>query len=146
MKKILLFTLWAALIMPKFLSAQELLPWIVLSDVQYQPDPDNPDPLAPQLPIFGYSLKQINATEVLMRGYTIPLDVGGESYALSENPYASCFFCGGGSRESILELQLRDYSRKYKIDEILTFKGKLILNQTGMGLNYILTDAEPVEE
>ncbi|MEM7109295.1 MAG: DUF3299 domain-containing protein, partial [Bacteroidota bacterium] len=61
----------------------------------------------------------------------------------SRYPYASCFFCGSGGPESIVELQLKPDHPKFKMDQRVTITGTLVLNYDDIyQCNYIMTDAE----
>ena len=65
---------------------------------------------------------------------------------LSANPYSSCFFCGQAGPESVMEIQLLKQYDGLRMDQVITFKGKLRLNADDIyQLNYILEDAEVVE-
>ncbi|MBK8042719.1 MAG: DUF3299 domain-containing protein [Haliscomenobacter sp.] len=96
------------------------------------------------VPIFGKTPKSYEGKEVHISGYVIPLDV--RVYALSKNPYAACFFCGAAGPETIVELQIGpDGAKRYKMDQWMTFKGILRLNDSDVShFNYILEKAVPV--
>ena len=95
------------------------------------------------VPEFGESLKNLEGKEIAIKGFLIPLDVEANLYVLSANPYAACFFCGNAGPESIMSLKFGDQPRRYELDEVVMFKGKLKLNSTDVDeLNYILIDAE----
>ena len=97
-------------------------------------------------PAFAPSIRGLEGNEIQVSGYIIPVDVGQDFYVLSANPNASCFFCGFGGPESIIELQLVDRSAIYSVDDLLTFKGKLKLNwEDMMHFNYILENATHVK-
>ena len=49
-------------------------------------------------------------------------------YALSKNPYAACFFCGGAGPETITGLTFAKTPKRYKTDELLTLQGVFKLN------------------
>ena len=96
-------------------------------------------------PTFAPSIRGLEGQEVEVSGYIIPVDVAQQFYVLSANPNASCFFCGFGGPESIVELQLTDKSKVYSVDDLLTFKGRLKLNWVEMmHFNYILENATEV--
>jgi hypothetical protein len=98
------------------------------------------------VPLFGKIPKEKEGTEVSISGYMIPLDAN--LYALSQYPYAACFFCGSAGPETIVELQLKPEAQKrYKMDQKMTFKGILRLNDSDvMHFNYILENAEPASK
>lgn len=91
-------------------------------------------------PTFGDSLKMLEGKEVFISGYVLTLEPG--RYALSANPFSSCFFCGGAGPESVLALALKDTSAIFYTDEWQTFQGSFRLNDSDVDqLNYILEDA-----
>lgn len=96
------------------------------------------------VPLFGKIPKAHEGKEVSISGYVIPLDV--KVFALSQNPYAACFFCGAAGPETIIELQLKPEAiKRYKMDQWMTFKGILRLNDSDVRhFNYILENAEQV--
>ena len=56
------------------------------------------------------------------------------------------FFCGQAGPESVMEIQMVKQYDGLRMDQVLTFKGKLRLNTDDIyQLNYILEDAEVVE-
>ena len=98
-------------------------------------------------PIFPDELKEIEGKSVEVTGFYIPLDVSTSEFAvLSKFPNAECFFCGGAGPESIVVAYLKKKpTKRIKVDEIITIKGKLKLNDTDIDeLNFILLDAEIV--
>lgn len=97
-------------------------------------------------PKFGKEVLALNGQPVQIKGYVIPVDVETGYFVLSANPFASCFFCGQAGPESILELQLKEGGKKFKTDDVRTFKGTLRLNYEDlMHCNYILENAEVVK-
>lgn len=97
-------------------------------------------------PTFSPSIRGLEGQEIQISGYLIPVDVEQQFYVLSSGPFASCFFCGVGGPESIVELQLADKSAVYSVDDLLTFKGRLKLNWVEMmHFNYILENAIEVK-
>ena len=64
-------------------------------------------------------------------------------YILSKGPFASCFFCGDGGPETIVELELKNKNQYFMMDEIATIKGVLKLNADDIyQCVYILQNAE----
>lgn len=97
-------------------------------------------------PNFGQSLKQLNGKTVEIKGYVIPIDAENGMYALSAFPFSSCYFCGGAGPESVMSLKLKKGHRRYKTDEVLTFRGTFQLNDKDINdFNYILRNAEEVK-
>jgi len=119
--------------------------WETLADVSFE-DKHYPefDQYLPY-PTFGPSIKALENKEVSISGYIIPIEP--ERYILSQNPFASCFFCGGAGPETVLELELTSYEKTYYTDQYLNFTGILKLNITNIDkLNYILEQAEEISE
>lgn len=85
----------------------------------------------------------LHNTEITIKGYHIPV-MEEEMIVLSKFPNANCFFCGGAGLETILEVRLQEAPKKrFEMDEVLTFRGRLIVNSTDWNLvSFILEDAE----
>ena len=126
-------------------SGQTRLQWEQLLDVRYTTTFDGEAGYVYMKPTYGQSLLALNGKTIEIKGYVLPMDTDGKAYALSAFPYSSCFFCGGGSKESILDLQLASFSRRYQTDEVVTFRGVFRLSDDQFGLNYVLEKAVPVE-
>ncbi len=88
----------------------------------------------------------LNETQITIRGYHIPV-MEDELIILSKYPNANCFFCGGAGLESILEVRMIEKpSKRFEMDEKLTFSGRLIVNTTDHNLvSFILEDAILIE-
>ena len=86
--------------------------------------------------------------EVEITGYIFPFDLEGNYYILSKFPYSACFFCskdGSVGPETVMELKIKERYDWFQMDDIVTFKGKMKLNDTDINqLYYILEDAEVV--
>ncbi|MFK7968972.1 MAG: DUF3299 domain-containing protein, partial [Bacteroidia bacterium] len=113
-----------------------VIDWAVLAQVRYKAyqspgmaDGDKPTP--------GAAVQRLNGQLISIKGYVIPMDVDGNSYMLSAQPNATCFFCGKSGMESVIELWLKDGHRRFKMDEMVTFSGTLLLNDDTFGLMYI---------
>jgi hypothetical protein len=96
-------------------------------------------------PDFSKEVLALDSALIEIQGYVIPVDVESGYYVLSANPYASCFFCGNAGPESVMELQFpKSMKSVFKMDEIVTFKGRLKLNWDDLEhCNYILKNATP---
>ena len=90
---------------------------------------------------FGEALQQRAGQEVRITGYVLPVDVEGNQYVLSAFPYASCFFCGGAGRESVVSLHLTPDQGPYELDERRSFVGRLRLVDAPYDLVYHLDQA-----
>ncbi|MGC6471091.1 MAG: hypothetical protein ACON4E_07485 [Flavobacteriales bacterium] len=97
------------------------------------------------IPYFGGSVKQLEGKEIILSGYILALSPEEGYYVLSKGPFASCFFCGGGGPESVVELNLKSEKEYFVMDEFVTMKGTLTLNVDDINhCIYILQNAEPV--
>ena len=124
------------------LSAQRQTSWQDLSKVEWGVKYLDVIEDSIMYPSFDPSIMELQNAQVRISGYIIPVDISQHIYVLSANPNASCFFCGFGGPESIVELQLVDQSAIYSMDELLSFKGNLKLNwEDMMHFNYILENA-----
>lgn len=126
------------------LRAQPMLTWEVLADVRFVEKYSNSMGIAYYEATFGEKISALSGKEVIVYGYLIPLDALGESYVLSKNPYAACFFCGASGPETIVELRVRpEYARRYPTDERRAFRGRLELHRSSLEqFNYVLEGAE----
>lgn len=99
---------------------------------------------------FGSSSLFLREKPIRIAGYVIPFVTdsitGAMKYVLSEYPNSECFFCGGAGPQSVMEIFLKPHQRRFREDEYLEFKGRLVLNNGNPWmLNYLLYDAEPIE-
>ena len=96
-----------------------------------------------EVPIFDEKIKALEGKEVTLAGYYLPFDIEGNRVIISQQPYASCFFCGGGvGLESVAEIQFDTEQRIFELDEILKVRGRLKLNTDEYGhLVFILTNS-----
>lgn len=94
------------------------------------------------VPQFSKEVQKADNKQVIIKGYVIPLDVADGKYALSANPFSSCFFCGGSGPESVMTLQFAERPPRYKTDDVVRFTGTLILNKDDPDqFTYILKNA-----
>ena len=124
---------------------QELINWTILSDVAFQPVFEDDLGYEIDSATFGSLVHPYEGKVVSISGFVIPLDALGTSYALSRNPNASCFFCGGAGPETVIQLNLKPTAyKRYKMDATMTFTGKLLLNTKNADqFTYVLEQAEP---
>lgn len=115
--------------------------WTDLKDVRFKKKFNIEVGMVFLYPAFGSKVKALSGKELIIKGYTIPINTEG-TYVISQYPMAQCFFCGGAGPESMIELRLKK-KKRFKTDEIHTFKGKLRLNPDNIDeLNYIFEEAE----
>jgi len=125
---------------------QEVLDWVTLADVSFKKEYSEELTLEYDVATFGDLIKQFDGKEVQISGYVIALDALGVSFVLSRNPNATCFFCGGGGPETIVDIKVKPKAlKRYKMDERKTFKGILKMYPDNSGsFIYLLTEAEPI--
>lgn len=124
--------------------AQELT-WKTLTDVKWERRYNKEYDEYINYPKFGEKVKQVKDKEVVISGYLLPVQVEGNYIVISALPFQSCFFCGGGGIETVMEVYLKKY-RKVQATNIKV-KGRLVLNADDVEhLVYILKEAEIVIE
>ena len=122
--------------------SQTKITWDTLTDVTFTDKYSEEVDAYYYFPKFGPSVLALNNKEVIMKGYLLIIDPDNDIYILSANPFAACFFCGGAGPESIIELKIGKDHPRFKMDEVLTFRGKLKLNAVDIyQCNYILENA-----
>lgn len=103
------------------------LDWQTLRDVRYKRKYHAEYDEYFEYPIFGPQVKALDRKKVEVQGYIIPL--GGGAYALSKNPYAACFFCGGAGPETVIGLNFAKVPKRLKVDDYLRIRGIFRLNE-----------------
>jgi hypothetical protein len=123
------------------------LNWMQLQRVPTRPvSLDGVEGVLP-LPVFPSSIKELQGKQVDIDGYVIPLDKSGKTVVLSAYAMAECFFCGKASPASVMTIKLKKPSKNYKTDQIITFRGRLHLNDTDpKELFYVLEEGIPINE
>mgnify|MGYP006268469129 CR=1 FL=1 len=126
------------------LPAQHRIDWDFLSQVTFsQPDGDNRDPVYGK-PVFEAPVREMEGKKVVIEGFMLPLTVDNQQYILSRYPFTECFFCGGGGKETVVELILTE-AWEFDLDEQVTVQGRLRLVEDPMQISYRLEEAEPVK-
>lgn len=99
-------------------------------------------------PTFPASLNSLAGKEITVKGFFVPFAPEDEDYIIiSKYPMSQCYFCGGGGPESIAEVNFSKQGHRFKVDDLITVKGKLKLNTSDIDhVNFILTDAILVED
>lgn len=129
------------------LFAQAEVTWKDLQNVSFSEKFNDELGMYIQFPTFGEALTKMQGKPIQISGYIIPMDIDAGLYVLSANPFASCFFCGGGGPESVVTLKFKKTPKRYNTDEIATFEGIFKLNDSDIyELNYILVDAKQVKD
>jgi len=96
------------------------------------------------VPVFTDTLKKLNGQLVKISGFYIPMEMNSGKFALSKNPNSTCFFCGGGTIATIVMVDSKSKMMDFADDEVITIKGKLLLDTTFNEFIYNLTDANYV--
>lgn len=127
--------------------SQTEIGWATLADVKFTDKFSREVDAYYYYPHFGASVKSLEGKEISIKGFMLVIDPENSIYVLSKNPFAECFFCGNAGPESIIELKLKDGHPKFKMDQIVTVKGRLKLNADDIyQCNYILEEAEVSKE
>lgn len=122
--------------------AQQSITWKTLTDVRFTDKYSEAVDAYYYYPHFGPTVKALEGKEVSLRGYMLVIDAKEGVYILSKSPFSSCFFCGNGGPESIVELKLASGHPRFKMDQVVTIKGILTLNQDDVyQCSYILQKA-----
>ncbi|MCB0639483.1 MAG: hypothetical protein KDC54_22810 [Lewinella sp.] len=142
--RFLLFSL-ALLAAPLLMQAQPHLDWETLADVTFEERMSNEWAMQYQRATFGDKISAYEGREIKVTGYMIPMDALGLTYVLSKNPQATCFFCGGGGPETVVQLQMDPaFIQRYATDTRMTFRGVLELHEDNLEqFNYVLREAKP---
>jgi hypothetical protein len=95
---------------------------------------------------FGASLEALNKKEISIKGFYVPIDMEGTVFALSKSPSSTCFFCGTGGIETVMEIVVKkghQELKRIKTDKYIELKGVLELNRDDPEhLMYLLKEAE----
>lgn len=121
--------------------AQEQLTWNDFADVNFEPIYNKEYEMHFLMPKFGEKIQSYNGKQVRIKGYFLDISGSGEVFLVSQNPMASCFFCGAAGPETIIEVSFTE-KPSFKTDQIITVTGILGLNVDNVDhCNYILKQA-----
>ena len=124
-----------------FAKAQEQLTWEDFADVNFVPEYNEKYGVNFLMPTFGEKIMSYSGKQVNIKGYFLDISGSGEIFLLSQNPLASCFFCGAAGPETIIEVSFKE-KPPFKTDQIITVTGVLELNRDNVDhCNYILNEA-----
>ena len=127
--------------------SQDLEGWERFSEVKFETRYSEEGDGQYYFPVFDQELRSQEGTEITLKGYFIPVDFEGEMMVISRYPYNSCFFCGGAGPESVVAVKPKREIREYYMDEVITVKGNLELNDTDIYmLNFIIEDAVVIDD
>lgn len=107
----------------------EQLTWTQLGKIKYENRPHKDYPEGVMYPIVSAELKLKKGKKITISGFIIPID--NETYALSKNVFAQCFFCGQAGPETIMGIKFKDNLKKrLKTDQYVTLEGTFRYNET----------------
>jgi hypothetical protein len=94
-------------------------------------------------PTFTEETRKLEGKVITIEGFYVPFAPEGDDYIIvSKYPMSQCFFCGGGGPESVAEVNFAKDPGEFKVDDLITVRGKLKLNADDLDhINFILTDA-----
>ena len=100
-----------------------------------------------RIPVFSQELQDLEGDEIVLSGYFLPYAKLDSFIIISRYPNSSCFFCGQAGIESVAMVELQHAASNYRMDQIITVKGKLALNNSDITkLAFIVEDAEVDDE
>lgn len=121
--------------------------WEVFADIRFKWQWAEEFGAEVEIPIFSQKVKALEGKEITLTGHYLPFELEGERIIISQLPYAACFFCGGGvGQESVAEVVFNSVQRPFRLDEVITVRGKLKLNMNDYDhLVFILEDAKIIQ-
>jgi hypothetical protein len=98
------------------------------------------------VPQFSDGVLKLNATEVKLQGFMMPLEMGDKQkhFVLTAMPQ-TCAFCLPGGPESLVEVRAKT-PVKYTFEPVVLSGTLAVLKDDAAGLFYRLTDAVPVSK
>lgn len=129
------------IVVSQYAAAQVELTWEDFADITFEPEYNEKYDVHFLMPKFGEKIKTFQGKDVSITGYFLDLSGSGEIFLVSQNPMASCFFCGAAGPETIVEVHFKE-KPPFKTDQIVTVSGVLDLNRNDVShCNYILYKA-----
>ncbi len=136
-----LFFLLFVLLCGQSLSAQVELTWKEFADVNFEPVYNKKYDVHFLMPKFGEKIQSYRGKQISIKGYFLDISGSGDVFLVSQNPMASCFFCGAAGPETIIEVNFKE-TPPFKTDQIVEVMGILELNANNVDhCNYILKKA-----
>ncbi len=121
--------------------AQEQLTWKDFTDVKFKPEYNEKYDVNFLMPTFGEKISAYKREVISIKGYFLDISGSGDVFLVSQNPMASCFFCGAAGPETIVEVNFKEKPH-FKTDQIVIVAGVLALNKNNVDhCNYILNEA-----
>lgn len=132
-----------AFFVPTFGFSQIEISWETLADVEFSETYFEEAGETFLYPHFGSTVRAIEGQEVILKGFILAIDPAENYYILSKSPFSSCFFCGAAGPETVVELKMKSEKDFFRMDELVTMKGKLSLNSDDIyQCNYIFKQAQ----
>ena len=88
---------------------------------------------------FNPKMEALDGKKVTITGYFLVLDSQQSRFMLSKNPMASCFFCGNGGPETVMDLKFAK-KQLFEMDEVLSVEGILRLNEDNPEFSYYIIE------
>jgi len=127
-----------------YANAQQELTWFDFADVTFDLKYNEEFGAQFLTPTFGGRIQSFRGKEIQITGYYLDVAGNGEINLVSQNPMASCFFCGASGPETIIEVNFKE-KPSFKTDDIIVVSGILDLNTDNVNnCNYILNEATAV--
>lgn len=136
------YQLSIALVIGAFVAEAQPTDWSKLSQVTFVSSFDENWGMEVKKPVFSGSVMSLQGKEVVLDGYIYPLEGKKASsyFVLSALPLSSCFFCGKGGPETVVEVNAQKpipYT-----DKKIVLKGKLLVKDADpQGIIYSLQEA-----
>ena len=109
--------------------AQTILDWSDLSEgISWEHPSSKADFSGFQKATFSSTMKALEGKQVTITGYLLVLGGRPVAHLLSMNPMASCFFCGNGGPETVLQISFAEKT-SFQLDDLITVTGILRLNR-----------------
>ncbi|MFD2540883.1 hypothetical protein ACFSSB_01015 [Lacinutrix gracilariae] len=122
--KVLLFII---LLYSTLAFSQQKVTWEDLSNVKYTEKYFHNYDEYFKYPTFLPSVMDLEGKQIKITGYFFNIAPEQGVYILSKTPMSSCFFCGQGEPNTVIELQCEE-TPNFKTDAIVSVTGKLRLN------------------
>jgi len=106
----------------------ETITWSLLGKITFENKPHLDYPEGVLYPTVNKELKAKKGKKIAISGFIIPID--NESYALSKNVFAQCFFCGQAGPETIVGIHFKNLKKRLKTDQYVTLEGFFRYNET----------------
>lgn len=119
--------------------------WVILSMVSFEENQEQ-DMFGMPKPIFSQRVLDLSGEMITLDGYIYPLEKTSSSqhFVLSSLPISSCFFCGQGGPETVVEIYANE-PIQHDLDHIVV-KGKLLINESNpSGMIYVLEGTDLIK-